>query len=113
MQRSNIHIGFPSPYSDCRSTSSQVGVHQRPNVFVASATLAPQVIKNAHGDAREFERAPDPGGAGISPLDPDLLHRAEIIGQHRIEALRLIDREQEEGQRIVSELPEGIYGKPD
>src|SRR5947207_3174350 len=66
-------------------TSTQIGVDQGADVFVAAFGFGPQRVERAKDTGRHAEGAPDPLGARLFSLDTDLAHRAVGIGQHRVE----------------------------
>jgi hypothetical protein len=64
------------------------------------------------GRSRHAERSPDPVAARPRLLDLDLRHAASVVDHHRIEELRLLDGEQQEGE-TVGKRRERIRRKPD
>src|SRR5215212_8114530 len=110
VQRADVDVGIAGLDAQGLAAGGEVGVDEGADILVPAQTLAPQALELVQAAARHLERAPDPMRGGVLLLDLNFQHPVPSVEDDGIEELGALDREEQEGQRVVGSSQSALSG---
>ncbi len=95
MQCAYVYVALPCANGAGLAACGEPRINEGSEVFVSALGLAPQIEEFVEDVAGHLERSPYPIGAGVLLLHLDLADIVLLVGEHRVEKLRLLDREKQ------------------
>lgn len=115
VKRAYVDVLFAGPDAVGDVALGEPGVDESTEIFILFVAGLPEGMEGGEDGAGEFEGSPDPVGGGVwgfylNVVDFGVGVWFELDG---VEEFGVGDGEQEEGELIVGEMEEGVFGEPD
>src|SRR3981189_3446978 len=97
----DVHIRRPRLHSDSAAALKEVSIDQGSDELVLALPVDPKSVQLVEHAAGHLKCAPDPARRRIRLFHLDFDNSLGLIEHYRIEKLRLVDREEKEGEKFV------------
>src|SRR6266540_2270812 len=112
VQCADVDISLSGFDADRGTTSGEVRIDKRADVFVLTISLQPESPELGKDMPRHLERTPNPVRTRVLLLDLNLTHPILVIKHHRVKEFRMLHWKQEERKSVVRQFGQRSLGKP-